>query len=221
MSVDILGERDTTRRSCLRRSAASARSTPTASLPAPAPPRSATICRSCRPSTSHGVEDVIKARGAPIWYQLYATNKLEVAKAITRVRERPAAPPWRGHRRSQRRPQSGDAVPAAAGTTPATATPATTAPVCRPISRAAPMYQGPRHQRAPQHSVLRHDLGVSQADSRHHQDEDGDQGHPGLGGCGARRRHRRRRHYRLQPRRAQRGLRAARPSTRCRRSSRR
>src|SRR5262247_1416604 len=25
--------------------------------------------------TSSGVEDVIKARGAPIWYQLYATNK--------------------------------------------------------------------------------------------------------------------------------------------------
>jgi 4-hydroxymandelate oxidase len=29
--------------------------------------------------TSTGVEDVIKARGAPIWMQLYATNKFEVA----------------------------------------------------------------------------------------------------------------------------------------------
>jgi 4-hydroxymandelate oxidase len=29
--------------------------------------------------TSTPVEDVIKARGAPIWYQLYATNKFEVA----------------------------------------------------------------------------------------------------------------------------------------------
>src|SRR5262249_58942763 len=29
--------------------------------------------------TSTGVEDVIKARGGPIWMQLYATNKFEVA----------------------------------------------------------------------------------------------------------------------------------------------
>ena len=32
--------------------------------------------------TNFGVEDVIAARGAPIWYQLYATNKWEVAKAM-------------------------------------------------------------------------------------------------------------------------------------------
>jgi isopentenyl diphosphate isomerase/L-lactate dehydrogenase-like FMN-dependent dehydrogenase len=37
--------------------------------------------------TSSGVEDVIKARGAPIWLQLYATNKFEVAKAITQRSE--------------------------------------------------------------------------------------------------------------------------------------
>jgi isopentenyl diphosphate isomerase/L-lactate dehydrogenase-like FMN-dependent dehydrogenase len=37
--------------------------------------------------TSYGVEDVIKARGAPIWLQLYATNKFEVAKAITQRSE--------------------------------------------------------------------------------------------------------------------------------------
>src|SRR5437870_2065161 len=37
-------------------------------------------------STSTGVEDVTAARGAPIWYQLYATNKWEVAKAfVTRA----------------------------------------------------------------------------------------------------------------------------------------
>jgi isopentenyl diphosphate isomerase/L-lactate dehydrogenase-like FMN-dependent dehydrogenase len=29
--------------------------------------------------TSTGVEDVIKARGGPVWMQLYATNKFEVA----------------------------------------------------------------------------------------------------------------------------------------------
>ena len=37
--------------------------------------------------TSYGVEEVIKARGAPIWLQLYATNKFEVAKAITQRSE--------------------------------------------------------------------------------------------------------------------------------------
>jgi 4-hydroxymandelate oxidase len=37
--------------------------------------------------TSDPVEDVIKARGAPIWMQLYATNKWEVALAITKRAE--------------------------------------------------------------------------------------------------------------------------------------
>src|SRR6266567_974170 len=37
--------------------------------------------------TSDSVEDVIKARGAPIWMQLYATNKWEVAAAITKRAE--------------------------------------------------------------------------------------------------------------------------------------
>jgi isopentenyl diphosphate isomerase/L-lactate dehydrogenase-like FMN-dependent dehydrogenase len=37
-------------------------------------------------STTTSVEDVTAARGAPIWYQLYATNKWEVAKAfVTRA----------------------------------------------------------------------------------------------------------------------------------------
>src|SRR5499426_2185339 len=36
--------------------------------------------------TTSSVEDVIAARGQPIWYQLYATNKWEVAKAfVTRA----------------------------------------------------------------------------------------------------------------------------------------
>jgi 4-hydroxymandelate oxidase len=33
-------------------------------------------------ATNNGVEDVTAARGAPIWYQLYATNKWEVAEAM-------------------------------------------------------------------------------------------------------------------------------------------
>src|SRR5258707_1789826 len=37
--------------------------------------------------TSDTVEDVTKARGAPIWLQLYATNKWEVAAAITKRAE--------------------------------------------------------------------------------------------------------------------------------------
>lgn len=32
--------------------------------------------------SNFGVEDVIAARGAPVWYQLYATNKWDVAKAM-------------------------------------------------------------------------------------------------------------------------------------------
>jgi isopentenyl diphosphate isomerase/L-lactate dehydrogenase-like FMN-dependent dehydrogenase len=37
--------------------------------------------------TSYGVEDVVKARGAPIWMQLYATNSHEIATAITKRAE--------------------------------------------------------------------------------------------------------------------------------------
>src|SRR6185295_9337216 len=32
-------------------------------------------------ATTSGVEEVTTARGAPVWYQLYATNKWEVARA--------------------------------------------------------------------------------------------------------------------------------------------
>src|SRR4029077_5792499 len=37
--------------------------------------------------TSDSVEDVIKARGAPIWMQMYATNKWDVAAATTQRAE--------------------------------------------------------------------------------------------------------------------------------------
>src|SRR6266508_5685252 len=43
-------------------------------------------------STSTGVEDVTAARGAPIWYQLYATNKWEVAKAFVTRAEKAGCP---------------------------------------------------------------------------------------------------------------------------------
>jgi 4-hydroxymandelate oxidase len=39
-------------------------------------------------ATSLGVEDVTNARGQPIWYQLYATNKWEVAQAMVKRAEK-------------------------------------------------------------------------------------------------------------------------------------
>jgi isopentenyl diphosphate isomerase/L-lactate dehydrogenase-like FMN-dependent dehydrogenase len=38
--------------------------------------------------TNYGVEEVIAARGQPIWYQLYATNKWEVAEAFVKRAEK-------------------------------------------------------------------------------------------------------------------------------------
>jgi len=43
-------------------------------------------------ATNNSVEDVIAARGAPVWYQLYATNKWEVAQAMVRRAERAGCP---------------------------------------------------------------------------------------------------------------------------------
>jgi 4-hydroxymandelate oxidase len=42
--------------------------------------------------TNYGVEDVVAARGAPIWYQLYATNKWEVAEAFVKRAEKAGCP---------------------------------------------------------------------------------------------------------------------------------
>ncbi len=39
-------------------------------------------------ATSMGVEDVTAARGAPVWYQLYATNKWEVAEHMVKRAEK-------------------------------------------------------------------------------------------------------------------------------------
>jgi 4-hydroxymandelate oxidase len=36
---------------------------------------------------SYGVEDIVKARGGPIWYQLYTTNNLDVAIALVKRAE--------------------------------------------------------------------------------------------------------------------------------------
>src|SRR4051812_24040421 len=39
-------------------------------------------------ATTSGVEEVTKARGAPVWYQLYATNKWEVARSMVQRAEK-------------------------------------------------------------------------------------------------------------------------------------
>jgi 4-hydroxymandelate oxidase len=43
-------------------------------------------------ATTSGVEEVTSARGAPVWYQLYATNKWEVAKAFVTRAEKAGCP---------------------------------------------------------------------------------------------------------------------------------
>ena len=128
MSVDILGERYPTPDHAGAGRRPQGMFTPKASSTPPAAPRPATTCRSCRPSTTAGVEDVTAARGAPIWYQLYATNSWDVAKALRGARREGRLPGGRGDGRPQRRPQPGDPVPAARASTRAIATIATTAP---------------------------------------------------------------------------------------------
>ena len=101
----------TTRRSWWRRWAASARSTTRANWRPPAAPRPATTCRFSRPRPAPASNDA--ARGAPIWYQLYATNKWEVAQAMVKRAENADAS-RSPSRSTQRRPQPGNPVPPAA-----------------------------------------------------------------------------------------------------------
>ncbi len=157
-------------------------------------------------ATSLGVEDVTAGRGAPLWYQLYATNKWEVAEAmVKRVEKAGALAVAVTVDRSGGRNQE----------TLFRLRPSDTRD-CNQLSR--PLQPAGEHEdpgdvpghrplRAHQHPVLGHDLGFLQAHARPHQDEDRRQGHSRLGGRGARGRRRPRRHHRLQPRRAQRGFR--------------
>ncbi len=134
--------------------------------------------------TSDTVEDVTKARGAPIWFQMYATNKWEVAAATAkRVENAGCTAMAVTVDRSGGRNQE----------TLARLRPSDTRDCngChdRSSSSGEPQdprhVEGPRRQRVAQHAVLEHDLGLLQAHARHHQDEAPGQGHPGLGGCGA------------------------------------
>ena len=125
-----------------------------------------------------------------------------------------------GHHRPQRRPQPGDPVPHAALRYPRLQW------LPRPLQPAGehedPCHvSGHRPLGADQHPVLRHDLGLLQAPARHHQDEDRAQGHPRLGGRRARRRQRHRRASSCPITAPAARTPDARPSTRCRKSSRR
>ena len=130
--------------------------------------------------TSYGVEDVRAARGdKPIWLQLYATNKWEVARGDRQALRERRLPRRRRDGRSQRRTQSGNPVP------PAADRHARLQRLPRPLElpgqpQGPGDVPGPRSDRAPQHPVVRHDLGLLQAAARHHQDEDPGQGHPRL-----------------------------------------
>ena len=86
-------------------------------------------------ATTSTPEDVTAARGAPIWYQLYATNKWDVAKAFVTRAEKAGCPVVavtidRNGGRNQ------ETCSGCAGPTPATATAATTARACRRTSDA-------------------------------------------------------------------------------------
>ena len=91
MSVDILGVKYDTPIVVAPIGGQKA-STRTARSPPRGPRRSATICRSSRPPPLVPPEEVTAARGAPIWYQLYATNKWEVAKAFVTRAEKAGCP---------------------------------------------------------------------------------------------------------------------------------
>jgi 4-hydroxymandelate oxidase len=49
-------------------------------------------CQILSTATTTGPEDVTKARGAPIWYQLYATNNWDIAKTFVTRAERAGCP---------------------------------------------------------------------------------------------------------------------------------
>jgi len=63
-------------------------------------------------SSNDSVEDVTKARGAPIWFQLYASPRWEVAQALIKRADAAGCPVPRGDGRPHRGPKSGNLVPA-------------------------------------------------------------------------------------------------------------
>src|SRR4051812_14640438 len=81
-------------------------------------------------ATSLGVEDVSAARGQPIWYQLYATNRWDVAETMVKRAEKAGCyavrSPSTAAAAATRKPCS-----ACGPQIPATAMAATTAPACR------------------------------------------------------------------------------------------
>ena len=157
-------------------------------------------------STNIGVEEVAAARGAPLWYQLYATNKWDVAKAMVERAEKAgclavAVTVDRSGGRNQEtlfRLMPTDSRDCNACHERGS--------LATNLKRRA-MYQGLDISGLNAHAVVHHDLGFPQAAARHDEDEDRPQGHAGARGRRARRRRRHGRDHRLEPWRAQRGLR--------------
>ena len=152
------------------------------------------------------VADVIAARGRPIWSQLYATNKFEVAKHHVESMERQgsiavAVTVDRNGGRNQEvalRMRRLDTRECSG---------------CHDRSSLASLearQSDVRRRgslRAQEYPVLRHVVGLHQAAARPDQDENGAQGHPRLGGCQDRRRDRHRRDHRVESRRPRRRIR--------------
>ena len=136
---------------------------------------------------STSVEDVIAARGQPIWSQLYATNKFEVAKHHVQSMERQGSiavavtVDSNGGRNQEQALRMRRLDTRAMLRLPRQQ---------QPRRRAAGQADVRRRRSfgAHQHPVLRDDLGLHQAVARRDQDEDGAQGHHGLGGRQDRRR---------------------------------
>ena len=69
--------------------------------------------------TSHSVEDVIKARGGPVWYQLYAVSNWDLTEKIVKRAEDAGCPVLCVDHRSAGRPKHGDGHRVSAASTSA------------------------------------------------------------------------------------------------------
>ncbi len=155
---------------------------------------------------STSVADVIAARGRPIWSQLYATNKFEVAKHHVESMERQgsiaiAVTVDRNGGRNQEvalRMRKLDTRECSGCHDNSS---------LEAVDAARSDLRGRRSFRAQEHPVVRHVVGLHQAAARRGQDQDGAQGHPRLGGRKDRRRDRHRRDHRVESRRPRRRIR--------------
>ena len=148
-----------------------------------------------------------RARGADLVPAL-RDQQVGGRQGVRDARRESGLPGGRGDGGPQRRPQSGNAVPAAARRDTRDCNACHDRSSLQANLKRRSMYQGVDITGPDPHPVVRHDLGLHQAAARHDQDENRAQGHPGSRGRRARRRRRHGRHHRVEPWRAQRGQRA-------------